>query len=306
MDAPTDQPPRNAEMDDRSALEGQPNWEAIDPEKAPHCPLCEYNLYGLTQARCPECGCRLSWRKLSATTAEHHPYLYEHHATNRRWAYCRTVRELWQGRQFWTELRPEHPVFVRRLATYWLTGFLLMLLAIVAGLSLQYGLERCILVDYSLIPASSVAEFLEQAGAVSAVAGALATSWALSMFLAFNIFRITLRRARVSPRQVWRCVVYSFDPIVPATLVPVLVSLSAAYTMGVAIVGIQTYRYSFWHGSVLGLLYFGTVYTVWHQRFMLACTHYLQLSHPAPTAYCATIIALCLIMAVWSNLTFFF
>ena len=29
-----------------------------DPEKAPHCPECGYNLYGLPQLRCPECGHR--------------------------------------------------------------------------------------------------------------------------------------------------------------------------------------------------------------------------------------------------------
>ena len=29
-----------------------------DPENAPHCPECGYNLYGLPQLRCPECGYR--------------------------------------------------------------------------------------------------------------------------------------------------------------------------------------------------------------------------------------------------------
>jgi len=27
-----------------------------NPDAAPHCPKCNYNLFGLTQLRCPECG----------------------------------------------------------------------------------------------------------------------------------------------------------------------------------------------------------------------------------------------------------
>src|SRR3954469_11426980 len=29
---------------------------AADPNAAPHCPACRYNLHGLQHLRCPECG----------------------------------------------------------------------------------------------------------------------------------------------------------------------------------------------------------------------------------------------------------
>lgn len=31
-----------------------------DPDAAPHCPRCDYNLYGLPDLRCPECGYEVS------------------------------------------------------------------------------------------------------------------------------------------------------------------------------------------------------------------------------------------------------
>lgn len=36
-----------------------PDWSTIGREI--HCPLCEYNLRGLSEPRCPECGYQFEW-----------------------------------------------------------------------------------------------------------------------------------------------------------------------------------------------------------------------------------------------------
>ncbi len=37
------------------------------PENAPHCPECDYNLYGISEPRCPECGLDLTTASLPDT-----------------------------------------------------------------------------------------------------------------------------------------------------------------------------------------------------------------------------------------------
>ena len=43
------------------------------------CPLCLYNLRGLTEPRCPECGHQFRWRTLLDESGWRHRYLFEHH-----------------------------------------------------------------------------------------------------------------------------------------------------------------------------------------------------------------------------------
>ena len=42
------------------------------------CPLCQYNLRGLQEPRCPECGYRFTWEEVLDPSRRLHPYLYEH------------------------------------------------------------------------------------------------------------------------------------------------------------------------------------------------------------------------------------
>jgi hypothetical protein len=44
---------RGGAEDEPMTIRVQP---ARNPDAAPHCPKCNYNLFGLTQLRCPECG----------------------------------------------------------------------------------------------------------------------------------------------------------------------------------------------------------------------------------------------------------
>ena len=64
------------------------------------CPLCEYNLRGLTEARCPECGYRTTWEELRKRPPLH-PYLFEHYPKRNFVSFVRTVFGSLLPRRFW-------------------------------------------------------------------------------------------------------------------------------------------------------------------------------------------------------------
>src|SRR2546423_12181424 len=93
-----------------------PDWTSQQAEIS--CPMCEYNLRGLTEPRCPECGYRFEWKDLLDAKLRRHPYLFEHHPERKFKSFSKTV---WGGllpRKFWTTLRPTHQVYPRRLMVY--------------------------------------------------------------------------------------------------------------------------------------------------------------------------------------------
>src|SRR5690348_6555559 len=67
-----------------------PDWDAVPDEL--NCPLCEYNLRGLREPRCPECGYRFAWRDLTDPERRVHPYLFEHHPRQNYWSFRETAR----------------------------------------------------------------------------------------------------------------------------------------------------------------------------------------------------------------------
>src|SRR5437867_12716435 len=99
-------------------LVAQPDWESLtDPI---HCPLCEYNLRGLAEPRCPECGYRFEWAELLDPEHPRHRYIFEHHRRRNLWSFYRTLVGGLRARKFWSNLRPTHVLDARRLVIYWL------------------------------------------------------------------------------------------------------------------------------------------------------------------------------------------
>jgi hypothetical protein len=95
------------------------------------CPLCGYDLRGLAEPRCPECGFRFTWAELADEQRNRHRYLFEHPDRPGRWlpAIWRTYWRDCRPRRFWREVSPTNPVRVRRLLAYWLiaaTGLLVL------------------------------------------------------------------------------------------------------------------------------------------------------------------------------------
>src|SRR5438067_674590 len=108
----------------------------IDPPDV-HCPLCDYNLRGLAEPRCPECGAKFDWDELRNPARRLHPYLFEHHPERNIRSLFRTlIGGLMPGR-FWKTLLPVQPSRPRRLIAYWLLCLLLVFLIAVV----QYGID---------------------------------------------------------------------------------------------------------------------------------------------------------------------
>src|SRR5258705_7763065 len=84
------------------------------------CPLCLYNLRGLTEPRCPECGYQFQWAELLDPQHPRHPFLFEHHPRRNLWSFFKTLFAGLRPRRFWTSVRPIHDVVRRRLAIYWM------------------------------------------------------------------------------------------------------------------------------------------------------------------------------------------
>ena len=73
---------------------------------AVRCPLCDYDLRGLAEPRCPECGYRFVWEDLTDPTRRRHPYLFEHHPRRNFWSFRRTFIAGLRPRRFWSTLYP--------------------------------------------------------------------------------------------------------------------------------------------------------------------------------------------------------
>jgi hypothetical protein len=93
-----------------------PDWDRIDEDVV--CPLCEYNLRGLAEARCPECGYRFEWPEIMDPTRRLHLYLFEHHPERNFWSFRKTVVGSCLPRRFWKRLHPSQPSRPRRLILY--------------------------------------------------------------------------------------------------------------------------------------------------------------------------------------------
>ena len=73
----TSAPADSAPTADSTAAAPSPDWEQFTRDV--NCPLCLYNLRGLIEPVCPECGYRFAWAALLDEDARLHPYLFEHH-----------------------------------------------------------------------------------------------------------------------------------------------------------------------------------------------------------------------------------
>jgi hypothetical protein len=112
-------------------MDGPPDWETLREEVC--CPLCEYNLRGLIEPRCPECGYRFSWRELLDQHGRVHPFLFEHHPKRNIVSFAHTLLAGWMPRRFWRTLTARHEINRRRLRWY---AILLMIMPF--GLSGAY------------------------------------------------------------------------------------------------------------------------------------------------------------------------
>jgi hypothetical protein len=222
-----------------------PDWSSLKEDLL--CPLCEYNLHGLTEPRCPECGYTFTWDEILDPRRRRHPYIFEHALLNRSRSFIRTARAAWRPRRFWTKLHPAQPSAPRRIVHYWLIGaglYLAGLAVLISATALVFISEQNraraefiadiktgagnlprVIRDYGSVEAyvdSFQPEFgLNEAIRYSSWYGADAesliiyglfpTAWPWLTIASLMIFRISMRRAKIANAHVLRCVLYSFD-----------------------------------------------------------------------------------------------
>ena len=89
------------------------------PDAALVCPLCDYNLRGLTEPRCPECGFAFSWAELLDERRDRHRWLFEHGRRRNVRTFVSTYFRDALPRRFWRAVTPANRVHVGRLLVYW-------------------------------------------------------------------------------------------------------------------------------------------------------------------------------------------
>lgn len=99
------------------AVPTAPDWSAIPDQVT--CPLCDYDLRGLAEPRCPECGYRFEWPDLLEADRRTHPYLFEDQQRRLVRAFFATLIGGLRPRRFWASLKPSHPPRLGRLIVYW-------------------------------------------------------------------------------------------------------------------------------------------------------------------------------------------
>jgi hypothetical protein len=109
-------PPQPAPPADAAPVSGEPV----------HCPLCDYDLRGQTEPRCPECGYQFDWADLTDPARRIHPYLFEHHPRRNTRSFVRTMLGGLRPGKFWRGLKPSQPSRPLRLLLYWLLAALLL------------------------------------------------------------------------------------------------------------------------------------------------------------------------------------
>ena len=105
----------------------RPNWDSI--AETISCPLCEYDLRGLKDPMCPECGYRFAWRDMLDPARRKHPYLFECHPDRNVWSFLKTTFHALRPVQFWRGLRADQRCDRHRLNTYWQIVALVVILA---------------------------------------------------------------------------------------------------------------------------------------------------------------------------------
>lgn len=223
-----------------------PDWNTINEEIL--CPLCDYNLRGLTEPRCPECGYTCDWAELLDPNRRRHPYLFEHHPERNVLSFWQTTVGGLRPNRFWSALHPAQPSVARRLLLYWLcyTSFFLVALAggmlatvhdrarrdVARNIARGHGnAPRRIRMTRDEInqrgtwrgnlnarrPTRLTAEFVWDTAVARGrvqdyfVVGSIAIAWPWLTTAALMIFRMSMRKARIRTIHVLRCVLYGYD-----------------------------------------------------------------------------------------------
>lgn len=231
-----------------SPIAARPDWRQLDEEV--RCPLCEYNLRGLVQPRCPECGYEFVWSDLLDPSRRLHPTLFEHHPERNFWSFRKTLLGGFRPRRFWTSLHPAQPSSVKRLILYWACCTSIILLAVLCELTFtavslarvnaaaqrtqiawfntpapnSYRQQQLVIQEYGSLqaymerwyptsPLELVHRIIQSPDFMEShvFPAIIPIAWPWVTFLSLLVFVFSMRRARVKPSHILRCSLYCSD-----------------------------------------------------------------------------------------------
>jgi len=312
---------------------GRPDWAACDEQIV--CPLCEYDLRGLSEPTCPECGYRFTWPDLLDPTRRRHPYLFEHHPHHNVWSFRKTAAAGLMRRRFWTSLVPSQPSRPRRLVLYWLiAGLMGYVLALAwhgtdvspaagnfpallpASVWSSNGVYRDALaissvrrgvyisVDFSRSYVFRIVSGVSEVRFIALVMLA-PLLWPWLTFLALLVFQTTMRRSKLRASHVARCVVYCGDVTLWVGLLLLVGGIAAAFT-GLAFPGSRVAEYlALGAGSVGMLEFLGLLlvtYGVAVYRLCIAYRRYLHFADAVATILLSQVIVVLVCLVALLNL----
>jgi hypothetical protein len=179
------------------------------------CPMCAYNLRGLIEPRCPECGFTFLWVELMDPARWVHAYVFEHHPHRNVWSFFKTlIGGLWPGR-FWDSLTPSQPSRPGRLWLYCaitvvlaLSGVIVETVAVTVDAHGYAGGGRGTFESWGRALRYAMNDSQVIALAVLAL---LLPAWSLLTYWTMMIFGTSMRIAKVNPIHVRRCIIYCQD-----------------------------------------------------------------------------------------------
>jgi hypothetical protein len=283
------------------------------------CPLCEYNLRGLIEPRCPECGYRFEWPDLFDPRRRLHPYLFEHHPESNFRSFWRTALGGWRPRRFWASLHPVQPSRPRRLITYWgLAASFAVLASVVLFISITVSTTQSLRILLGPAPAGQrgsptlgsgsiapsrrtlpLGDYLTCAGDVlrsarliepCTISLSVALAWPWMTFLSLLVFRWSMGRVRINRVHVLRCVVYCSDILIWYGLLLLVLAypLAQAYSQSIWVtIRPRLFGYDV-HAirAAIAALAIGTG----TYRLVVAYRRYLRFDHPVATVLASQLI----------------
>ena len=288
-----------------------PDWSAIPYDVL--CPLCEYNLRGLIESRCPECGYRFDWPEVLNPNRQPHPYLFEHHPKHNLWSYRQTVNGAGRPKRFWTSLHPTQSSRPWRLLVYAMIGLWLL---VAVGLCFAcipaiVDIQR-MMTQSSLRPApwSTIGQMLASGLARRRFSSAvllvtlIPACWTLLSLGTLMILQFSLRRGKLRNIHLVRSAIYAADPGAWARVLILLWMVLVLLLMIDTPIVLVDYLTK-WVGRDWGIMQalgLCAVWTTW--RLRQACRYYLRFTWPTATAVLTqtvVLLTILLMLLLWDH-----
>jgi hypothetical protein len=208
----------------------------VGNERDVHCPLCDYNLRGLVEPRCPECGHRFVWSELIDEGRRSPGWFFEHQIDRKTRAFLETFVASLFPCWFWRRVRPTNPPNVTRLMVWWMClGLAILLVAIAPWAHYQWRCYEMGTSERRIRSGNTISwagwmletEYSNRTRIVFPVVLA-SLGWPWLTLAALLAFRRTMQRAQIKLGHVLRCVVYSMAPgVVLVAASTIVVTLNA-------------------------------------------------------------------------------